>query len=59
VRVSIKDKSRLTEIPKRERLLCRPVLEHVLAEKTTKNKEERNKAILTAHLEFCTIVLYF
>lgn len=49
---ALKDKSRLTEIPRKQRLVHRPALEYVLADETRTNKGERNKAILTAHLEY-------
>lgn len=48
----LKDKSKLTEIPKRERLVFRPSLEQLLPleEKTTKGK--RNQAIQSAYIDY-------
>ena len=48
----LKDKSGLTEIPKRERFAFRPTLTDLLSRQTITSKEERNKAIVTAHLEY-------
>lgn len=48
----LKDKSRLTEIPKKQRFAFRPSLKDLLTGQTIRSKEERNKAIVTAHLEY-------
>jgi hypothetical protein len=48
---ALKDKSQLTKIPKAQRLLQRPALEHILpGEETSRSTGERNKAITAAQL---------
>jgi putative transposase len=49
---ALKEKARLTEIPRKQRLVCRPALEHLLPDKTRTSTPERNKVIVTAHLEY-------
>jgi REP element-mobilizing transposase RayT len=49
---ALKDKSGLTEIPKQQRLVGRPALDDVLSESTGRNRQERDKAIIMAHLEY-------
>ncbi len=52
IKPALKDKSMLTEIPKRERFVFRPSLDQLLSEGKWKNKEGRNEAIVSAHLEY-------
>ena len=52
IKPALRDKSRLKEIPKRERLVFRPSLEQVLITVKKKGKVGRDKAIVSAHLEY-------
>jgi hypothetical protein len=48
----LEDKSKLSEIPKQQRLVSRPALEGLLGEQIVKSKEGRNKAVVAAHLTY-------
>jgi len=52
IKPALQDKSTLTEIPRRERLFFRPSLEQFLEKENGEDIEGRNKAILSAHLEY-------
>jgi REP element-mobilizing transposase RayT len=52
IKPALKNKSMLTEIPKRERFVFRPSLDQLLSEGRWKDKEGRNEAIVSAHLEY-------
>lgn len=49
---ALRDKSRLIEIPRRERLAFRPDLENLLSGEALRSKKRRNRVILSAHLEY-------
>ncbi len=48
----LKDKSKLMEIPKRERLAFRPSLKELLDKKKVKSRGDRSKAIVKANFEY-------
>ena len=52
IRPALDDRSTLREIPKRQRLAFRPSLERLLGKENGETREERNEAILSAHLEY-------
>ncbi len=52
IRPALEDGSMLKEIPKRERFVFRPFLEQLLGKEDGETREERNEAILSAHLEY-------
>jgi hypothetical protein len=52
IRPALEDGSMLKEIPKRERLAFRPSLEQLLGKEDGETREQRNEAILSAHLEY-------
>jgi REP element-mobilizing transposase RayT len=52
IRPALEDGSLLMEIPKRERLVFRPSLERLLGKENGETRQERNEAILSAHLEY-------
>ena len=52
IKPSLKDRSALKEVPKREFFAFRPSLEHLLNEETQKDKRKRNQAIFSAHYNY-------
>lgn len=52
IKPALKDKSMVTEIPKRERYVFRPPLDQLLSEGRWRSKEGRNEAIVSAYLEY-------
>ena len=52
IRPALEDGSMLKEIPKRERFVFRASLEQLLGNQDGETREERNEAILSAHLEY-------
>ncbi|MBN1226166.1 MAG: transposase [Deltaproteobacteria bacterium] len=52
IKPALKDRSALKEVPKREFLVFRPSLEHLLNEKIQKERIKRDQAILSAHLHY-------
>jgi putative transposase len=52
IKPAFKDKSLIEEVPRRERLACRPGLGEILSEKHIGDKRKRNSAIFYAHREF-------
>ena len=52
VKPALKDKSKLREIPKEQRLAFRPSLKEVLAPEKVAKKQERNEAIHKAHVAY-------
>jgi len=52
IRPALEDGSMLKEIPKRERFVFRASLEQLLGNQDGETRQERNEAILSAHLEY-------
>jgi REP element-mobilizing transposase RayT len=48
----LKDKSMITEIPKKERFAYRPSIEELLSMKEISDKRKRDRAVIRAHKEF-------
>lgn len=48
----LKERSKLSEIPKRQRFAFRPALDQVLGEDARRSKTARNMGILSAHLDY-------
>jgi REP element-mobilizing transposase RayT len=52
IKPALREKSKLMEIPRRERLAFRPSLEQMLSKEKRENRQTRDRAIISAHLEY-------